>query len=110
VVRARNARRTLTLLKRFALAAAVVYVAFAAVLLGVMLQPPAVIGSVFARVPWPVFAAVPMERMWLWARAGSLQVGDKAPGFDLPTLDRSGRVRLSDDLGRPVVLVFGSYT
>ena len=107
MLRARNPRRILT---RFLPGAAAVYLAFAGALLGVMLQPPAVIGSVFARVPWPVFAAVPMERMWLWARAGSLRVGDKAPGFDLPTLDRSGQVRLSDDLGRPVVLVFGSYT
>ncbi len=39
-------------------------------------------------------------------------VGEKAPDFDLPTSDGSGRVRLVDLLakGRPVVLVFGSYT
>lgn len=37
-------------------------------------------------------------------------VGDMAPDFCLPRLDGSGKVRLSDLRGRPVVLVFGSYT
>jgi peroxiredoxin len=45
------------------------------------------------------------------ARAGSLQVGDSAPDFDLETLDKKSRVRLSSHLGvKPVVLIFGSYT
>jgi peroxiredoxin Q/BCP len=35
----------------------------------------------------------------------SVDAGDKAPGFDLPT-DRGGRVRLEDFRGRPVVLYF----
>ena len=37
-------------------------------------------------------------------------VGDIAPDFCLPLLDGSGEVRLSELLGRPAVLVFGSYT
>ena len=37
-------------------------------------------------------------------------VGDAAPDFCLPLLDGSGEVRLSELLGRPAVLVFGSYT
>ena len=37
-------------------------------------------------------------------------VGDAAPDFCLPLLDGSGEVRLSELLGLPVVLVFGSYT
>ena len=37
-------------------------------------------------------------------------VGDAAPDFCLSRLDGSGEVRLSDHCGRPVVLVFGSYT
>jgi peroxiredoxin len=37
--------------------------------------------------------------------------GDEAVDFDLPRLDGSGRVRLSDFAGvQPVALVFGSYT
>lgn len=98
------------LLKRALLGVAGVYLVLGASLLAVMLQPPAVIGAVFGRLPWPVFAAIPMERMWLWARGGTLRAGDVAPEFDLPTLDRRGRVRLSELRGRPVVLVFGSYT
>ena len=37
-------------------------------------------------------------------------VGDAAFPFDLPTLDGERRVRLQDCAGRPVALVFGSYT
>ena len=40
-----------------------------------------------------------------------LEPGDRAFDFELPLLDGSGRVRLSDFAGeRPVALVFGSYT
>jgi peroxiredoxin len=40
-----------------------------------------------------------------------VNVGDAAPDFRLPTLDRKSTVRLSTFRGdRPVVLVFGSYT
>ena len=35
----------------------------------------------------------------------SVDAGDKAPGFDLPT-DGGGRVRLADFRGKPVVLYF----
>jgi peroxiredoxin len=48
--------------------------------------------------------------MWLWARGGALSHGDPAPDFTLPTQDGSSRVTLSSLRGRPVVLVFGSYT
>ena len=38
-------------------------------------------------------------------------VGDEAPDFDLPVLHGDGeRVRLQDLRGRPVALIFGSYT
>jgi hypothetical protein len=54
---------------------------------------------------------VPFPPMWNVARRGSLRVGDQAPDFELPILDRSRQVRLSAFRGdRPVVLVFGSYT
>ena len=38
-------------------------------------------------------------------------VGMEAPDFDLAVLDGDGaRVRLRDQRGRPVALIFGSYT
>ena len=88
----------------------VLYAALSATLFAIMIQPPAVIGSFFKRTPWPFFAALPMERLWLRAREGSLRVGDEAPSFDLATFDKKSRVRLSDLRGKPAVLVFGSYT
>jgi hypothetical protein len=95
---------------RFAAGAAVLYAVLSAALFGVMRQPPDVIGSVFKRTPWPFFAALPMERLWLRARAGTLHVGDAAPGFDLATFDKKSRVNLESLRGKPAVLVFGSYT
>jgi cytochrome oxidase Cu insertion factor (SCO1/SenC/PrrC family) len=39
------------------------------------------------------------------------KAGDEAPDFELPVLHGDGTtVRLSDLRGRPVALVFGSYT
>lgn len=39
------------------------------------------------------------------------KVGDEAPDFRLPVLHGEGAtVRLSDLRGRPVALIFGSYT
>ncbi len=38
-------------------------------------------------------------------------VGDEAPEFELPVLDGKGAtVRLSELRGKPVALIFGSYT
>jgi len=54
----------------------------------------------------------PFETMWMRARAGALQVGDPAPDFTLAKLDKSAHVQLSSltTQGKPVVLIFGSYT
>lgn len=42
---------------------------------------------------------------------GNLKVGDRAPEATLVALDGSTPVRLSERIGgRPLVLVFGSYT
>ncbi|HXU47126.1 MAG TPA: hypothetical protein VN783_16475 [Thermoanaerobaculia bacterium] len=42
---------------------------------------------------------------------GALEVGDRAPDVGLLALDGSTRVRLSERMGgRPLVVVFGSYT
>lgn len=44
-------------------------------------------------------------------RDGSLQVGDAAPAIELLGLDGTTRVTLSQRLhGRPLVLIFGSFT
>ena len=42
-----------------------------AALFAVMRSRRTVIGSVFKRTPWPFFAALPMERLWLRAREGT---------------------------------------
>jgi hypothetical protein len=44
-------------------------------------------------------------------REGDLQVGQPAPDVSLVSLDGKSRVRLADEIGgKPLVLVFGSYT
>ena len=93
------------------LAFAGVYVALCGGFLWAMSQPPEKFGRIMAHVPMPLMAVLPFQPLWNIARGGSLEVGDMAPDFDLPTYDHSGRVRLSEQRGKsPVVLVFGSYT
>ena len=44
-------------------------------------------------------------------REGALKVGDPAPAVDLVALDGTSRVGLTGQLhGRPLVLIFGSFT
>jgi ferric-dicitrate binding protein FerR (iron transport regulator) len=44
-------------------------------------------------------------------REGDLRVGQQAPDVSLVSLDGKSRVRLADEVGgKPLVLVFGSYT
>jgi hypothetical protein len=88
-----------------------VYALFLTGLFIVMCQPPDRFGRIMAYFPMPAMMIVPFERMWNVARGGSLRVGDPAPEFVLPTVDRKSEVRLSEFRGKqPVVLVFGSYT
>ena len=75
-----------------------------------MRQPPERFGRVMMHVPMPAFFLFPFETMWSQARAGNVQPGDAAPDFRLPTLDHQSEVELSSLRGKPVVLVFGSYT
>ncbi|MGH9314611.1 MAG: hypothetical protein ACRD1S_15620 [Vicinamibacterales bacterium] len=87
------------------------YVLLFATVATAMLQTPDRFGLFMRYMPAPVvWGALPAPRMWLWARKGTLNHGDAAPDFDLATSDHSGRVSLSSLRGRPVVLVFGSYT
>jgi hypothetical protein len=88
-----------------------IYVVFLAGMFVVMCQPPQRFGQIMAYVPMPAMLLLPFEPMWNIARGGSARVGEMAPDFTLPTVDRKSEVRLSSFRGqRPVVLVFGSYT
>ena len=77
-----------------------------------MHQPPEKFGRVMMKMPGPVpFLLYPFETLWLRARAGHINPGDRAPDFSLVKLDKSGQVQLSAlNQNQPVVLVFGSYT
>ena len=92
-------------------AAVVLYAVACAALFAAMIQSPDVFAGVMRHVPWPAFMLLPSRTLWLTARSGSLRVGDTAPDFDLETVGRKSRIRLSSLRGyKPVVLVFGSYT
>lgn len=87
------------------------YVAFLAAMFVVMRQPPERFGAIMRHFPMPAMALVPFEPLWNMARGGTLEVGDEAPDFTLPTTDKAAEMRLASFRGRmPVVLVFGSYT
>jgi len=78
-----------------------------------MLQPPEHFAWVMSKMPGPVpFLVLPFETLWTRARAGKLAIGDAAPDFTLAKLDHSDPIQLSSltAQGKPVVLVFGSYT
>ena len=76
-----------------------------------MNQTPERFGKFMRHAPAPlVWGALPAKHLWLWAREGELSAGDVAPDFTLPRHRGAGSVTLSQHRGRPVVLVFGSYT
>ena len=108
------AREAFVFLKRIGIAAAglaALYGFVCGALYVAMCQPPARFGAIMSKVPLPAMMVLPFRPLWLTARAGTLAVGDTAPDFALPTVDRSRMVRLSREYReRPVVLVFGSYT
>lgn len=89
----------------------VLYCAASASVYWAMRQPPDRFGAFMRHVPGVAVAVLPFRPMWMSARAGSLQPGDTAPDFELPTIDHTRQVKISDEYrGRPVVLIFGSYT
>jgi hypothetical protein len=76
-----------------------------------MQQPPEVFGHVMAHMPMPAYFLFPFETMWTDARKGTLNAGDQAPDFSVKNLDTKVPVNLASLwAGKPVVLVFGSYT
>lgn len=92
---------------------AVIWLAACYALYGVMRRSPEDFGRVMAKIPGPIpFLVLPFETLWLRARAGTLQIGDHAPDFTLAKLDKTEHIQLSSlsAQGRPVVLIFGSYT
>lgn len=98
---------------RIFLAIALLWIIACGALYRVMRQSPEQFARVMAKVPGPVaFMVLPFETLWLHARAGSLEIGNPAPDFTLAKLDKSEQIQLSSltAQGRPVVLIFGSYT
>ena len=92
---------------------AIVWALASAAIYHVMRQPPEQFARVMSKIPGPVaFLLLPFETLWTHARAGTLNIGDRAPDFTLAKLDHSDPVQLSSFTaqGKPVVLVFGSYT
>ena len=92
---------------------AIVVALYAALVGGLALamrQPAEVFGSIMAKMPGPAFALLPFKPLWMNARAGALRRGDLAPDFALSSINSGPTVRLSSLRGRPVVLIFGSYT
>lgn len=99
------------LLTRVVVALVGVYAVAMGLVAAAMLQPPDTFGRIMAKLPAPVvFTVMPFERLWRITRAGTLRAGEPAPDFSLQTFDHQRRVRLSDHQGKPVVLVFGSYS
>ena len=91
----------------------VLWVGACIVIYGAMRQPPQQFGRAMAHIPGELpFLIFPFETLWMRARAGGLQIGDVAPDFKLAKLDKTAEVQLSSltAQGKPVVLVFGSYT
>lgn len=101
---------TKSILLRSVVALAVLWSAFVGLLAYEMRQPPEQFGHFMMHMPIVTFLIAPFETLWLHARAGKLNVGDTAPDFHLRTLDHSSEVELASLRGKPVVLVFGSYT
>ena len=101
-------------MRRFAqivLIAIPAYIVLLGATVAVMKQPPERFGRIMRHVPGFAFALNPFKPLWLVARDGALQIGDPAPAFNLPTVDKSSFVDLASFReARPVVLVFGSYT
>ncbi|HUI40548.1 MAG TPA: hypothetical protein VL523_01125 [Terriglobia bacterium] len=97
--------------QKVVLAVVVIYAALCGAAYEAMRQPPERFGAIMKHVPDVAFIVLPFEPLWFHARAGHLQVGDRAPGFALPTEDQKQTVQLAAFRGsEPVVLVFGSYT
>ena len=95
-----------------AIVLAVLWVVGCVVIYRQMRKPPEQFGHFMTKIPAPVaFLVFPFETMWTKARAGELNVGDRAPDFSLQKLHEQEHVQLSElNREKPAVLIFGSYT
>ena len=99
------------LILKLVLSIALVYGIGIGLFFAAMHQPPETFAGIVAKLPPLLFPVLPFRQMWMVARRGQLDIGDRAPEFELTAHDKQSVVRLSDlNRGRPVVLVFGSYT
>ena len=104
-------RNVLKWIARIALVLVAAWLGFLGLVYAKMKSPPEQFGMFMSKLPIPFYLVLPFETLWFRARAGSVNVGDAAPDFELSTVDKSAKVRLSSFRGsKPVVLVFGSYT
>src|SRR4030095_8958790 len=71
----------------------VVYAAFLGGMFWVMSQRPERFGAIMRHFPMPLMLIVPFETMWNQARGGTLQTGEMAPDFTLPTADKKSEDR-----------------
>ncbi len=110
-VKSKLRRRWLKITARVLVVVFILWVGFVGFMWRIMHRTPEQFGRVMMHLPWEVFLICPFETMWTRARAGTVQIGDRAPDFTLTTLDKSGTVHLAElNQSQPVVLVFGSYT
>jgi len=103
--------RTRRILAGAALVCVLVWIALSVGLYAAMRQPPERFGAIMSHVPTVGMIVLPFKPLWMSARAGHLQVGDRAPDFTLRPIRGDVPVTLSEQYkSRPVVLIFGSYT
>jgi hypothetical protein len=103
-------RRWPEIVARFLAVLILVWAASVAFIAHAMRQPPEKFAQVMKHVPGPAFMLIPFETLWNSARKGTLNPGETAPQFQLSTTDHKVSVNLAQLRGKPVVLVFGSYT
>ena len=102
--------RTLRIIGRVCLVLFALWLGFIGLLYYEMCQPPEKFSAFMAKLPPILMIAGPFETMWNSARGGALHPGDEAPDFRLKTRDGKSEIELASFRGRPVVLIFGSYT
>jgi hypothetical protein len=85
------------------------FLKWAAVIVGILLVAAVALGSWMMGGPRNL---VGFLRYGTQRTEGKLKVGDRAPDVSLVALDGKGSVRLAEAAaaGKPLVLVFGSYT
>ena len=99
------------ILRKYVLIAGLSYFILMAGIYAGMWLPPQQFSRAASVLPVEaIFRILPVETLWKSARNGSLNPGDPAPDFELPLVHSTDKVRLSALRGRPVFLIFGSYT